>query len=159
MLKNEKIKAKEVHLTGMDGEDLGVVSIKEALTLAKTYKVDLVCTSIMSSPPPCQLIRAHELKEATQQAKKAAKPVKVKEIRLTTAIEPHDMDTKMLQAERILKAGNAVEFVVKLQGKEGPKAKALLEQLAADLKPYGTKQTGIQMNNKQVMVQLYPVNH
>ena len=58
MIKNEKIKASEVHVTGLLGEDLGVMSTKEALLLAKQLKVDLVCTSLMSSPPPCKLIGA-----------------------------------------------------------------------------------------------------
>lgn len=58
MIKNEKIKATEVQLTGLNGEDLGVMSTQEALLLAKRHKVDLVCLSLMTSPPPCKLIGA-----------------------------------------------------------------------------------------------------
>ena len=56
MILNEQIKASEVQLTGLNGESLGIVSRADALALAKKYKVDLVCISLMASPPPCKLI-------------------------------------------------------------------------------------------------------
>lgn len=156
MIKNEKIKASEVHLTGIHGEDLGILPTSEALAMARKLKVDLVCTNLFSSPPPCQLIGAGAAKEQKQQARKKDGPVKVKEIRLTPQIEDHDYETKKNQAHKLLSAGNAVSLVVKIQGKEGTKAKALLEELVQDLKEVGTKQTGIQLSGKQAMVQLNP---
>ncbi|MDQ1909990.1 translation initiation factor IF-3 [Paenibacillus sp. GD4] len=157
MIMNEKIKAAEVHLTGVDGEDLGVVATSEALAMARKLKVDLVCTSLMSSPPPCQLIGAGAAKQEAQQARKREKAPKVKEIRLTTQIEEHDYDTKRQQAERILSSGDAVLLVVKLQGKEGERAKELLESLLKDLSSVGRKQTGIQLSGKQAAVQVDPL--
>jgi translation initiation factor IF-3 len=160
MIKNEKIKASEVQLTGLHGEDLGVVPISEALALAKKWKVDLVCTSLMSSPPPCKLIGSGAAKQEAllekQQARKKEQPLKIKEIRLTANIEDHDYETKRSQAERILRAGDAVQLVVRIQGKEGPKAKELLEQLLKDLSLCGTKNSGIQLSGKQAAVQLNP---
>jgi translation initiation factor IF-3 len=156
MIKNEKIKAAEVKLIGVDGEDLGVVKTSEALALAKKLKIDLVCESLYSSPPPCRLIGAGAAKAALQQAHKREREPKVKEIRLTANIEEHDYDTKMAQAERILKAGDAALLVVRIQGKEGEKARALLEGLVKELAPYGSKKTGIQVSGKQAQVQLNP---
>ncbi|WP_284644926.1 translation initiation factor IF-3 [Paenibacillus silviterrae] len=157
MIMNEKIKAAEVLLTGVNGEDMGVVATSEALAMARKLKVDLVCTSLMSSPPPCQLIGAGAAKQEAQQARKREKAPKVKEIRLTTQIEEHDYDTKRQQAERILSSGDAVLLVVKLQGKEGVRAKELLESLLKDLSGVGRKQTGIQLSGKQAAVQVDPV--
>lgn len=161
MIKNEKIKASEVHVTGMQGEDLGVMSTKEALLLAKQLKVDLVCTSLMSSPPPCKLIGAGQAKQEAmqekQQARKSERAPKIKELRLTPHIEDHDLDTKCQQATRILQGGDAVQLVVKITGKEGAQAKALLEGLIKDLSAYGRKQTGIQLSGKQASVQLNPL--
>ncbi|MFC5446958.1 translation initiation factor IF-3 [Paenibacillus aestuarii] len=161
MIKNEKIKASEVQLTGVNGEDLGVMATTEALALAKRLKVDLVCTSLMSSPPPCKLIGAGQAKqEALQekhQARKQEKAPKVKELRLTPHIEDHDLDTKCQQARRILQAGDAVMLVVKISGKEGSQAKALLEQIIREMAPFGTKRTGIQLSGKQAAVQLDPL--
>lgn len=157
MIKNEKIKASEVQLTGVDGENLGVVPTPEALAMAKRLKVDLVCTSLLSSPPPCRLIRAGAAKEAAQQERKREREPKVKEIRLTPHIEEHDLETKRRQAENILRAGDAVLFVVRIQGKEGAAAKELLEELLKQLRPVGAKKTGIQLSGKQAAVQVDPL--
>ncbi|GGG06417.1 translation initiation factor IF-3 [Paenibacillus abyssi] len=160
MMINEKIKASEVHLTGLRGEDLGIVDREEALQLAKKLKADLVCTSLMSSPPPCKLMARGAAKQQAQQEKrdekKKAGPVKEKEIRLTANIEQHDYDTKLRQADKLLTAGNSVKLVIRLQGKEGPAAKAVLEQLIKDLAAVGTKASGIQLSGKQAMVQINP---
>lgn len=161
MIINEKIKASEVQLTGVNGEDLGVVSRDEALALAKQHKVDLVCTSLLSSPPPCKLVARGAAKQEAakekQDARKKEGPLKVKEIRLTANIEDHDYDTKLRQAEKLLTSGNAVQLVVKIQGKEGPKAKELLEQMLKDLSSCGKKETGLQLSGKQAAVQVNPL--
>lgn len=161
IIKNEKIKASEVQVTGLQGEDLGVMSTKDALALAKKLKVDLICTSLMSSPPPCKLIGAGAAKQEAlhekQQARKQEQGPKVKELRLTANIEAHDLDTKRQQAERILKGGDAVLLVVKISGKEGAKAKELLETLVKELGSHGKKHTGIQLSGKQAAVQLDPL--
>ncbi|WP_025850616.1 translation initiation factor IF-3 [Paenibacillus ehimensis] len=157
MIINEKIKASEVHLTGIDGEDFGIVPTAEALAMARKLKVDLVCTSLMSSPPPCKLVRAGTAKQEAQQARKREQAPKLKEIRLTPQIEEHDYETKKQQAERILKSGDSVQFVVRIQGKEGAQAKALLESLLNDLAASGRKKTGIQVSGKQAAVQVDPL--
>ncbi|PYY26560.1 translation initiation factor IF-3 [Paenibacillus illinoisensis] len=161
MIMNEKIKASEIELTGLNGEDLGIMSTKEALALAKQYKVDLVCLSLMTSPPPCKLIRAGAaIQEAQQEKKKSSKSPdkrKVKEIRLNLQMEDHDRDTKQAQAERILKKGDSVKLVIQVHGsKEGAAGKEWAEQLSKSLAEYGTKTTGIQVSGKQVVVQLDP---
>lgn len=156
MIMNEKIKAAEVALTGLNGEDLGIVPISEALAMAKKLKVDLVCMSLMSSPPPCKLIGAGDAKREKQQANASERQMKVKEIRLTPQIEEHDYDTKQRQAEKILESGDAVLLVVRIKGKEGAVAKELLERLMKDLSHAGRKTTGVQLSGKQAAVQLNP---
>lgn len=163
IIKNEKIKAAEVQLTGLNGEDLGIMSTREALALAKQHKVDLVCTSLMSSPPPCKLIGAGAAREEAQQAKKQASKSpdkrKVKEIRLQLQMEDHDRDVKQSQAERILRKGDSVKFVIQVHGaKEGEAGKVWAEELCKALKDVGSKTTGIQVSGKQVVVQLDPVS-
>jgi translation initiation factor IF-3 len=159
MILNEQIKASEVQLTGLQGENLGIVTRAEALALAKKYKVDLICTSLMASPPPCKLISRGSARQNADQANSKTRneaTMKVKEIRLTANIEAHDYETKLRQAEKLLASGCAVQFVVKLQGKEGPKAKELLEQMLKDLASSGTKATGIQVSGKQAAVLVNP---
>ncbi|WP_068620990.1 translation initiation factor IF-3 [Paenibacillus tuaregi] len=157
MILNEKIKAAEVRLTGLDGEDLGIVAASEALAMAKRLKVDLVCDSLMSSPPPCRLVSAGNARKEADQKRKSSQPPKLKEIRLTPRIEDHDYETKKQQAERMLKAGDVVRLVVKISGKEGAQAKSLLEDLVRDLKPVARPKSGIHVSGKQAEVQLDPL--
>lgn len=162
MIMNEQIKASEVRLIGLDGEDLGVVSREEALALARQHKVDLVCESLFSSPPPCRLIGRGAAKERESRQRKdermQGQAPKTKEIRLTPRIEDHDYETKLRQAEKLLREGYAVQLVVKLAGsKEGTMAKELLERLSKELSAFGKRETGIQVSGKQAAVRLLPV--
>lgn len=167
---NEQIKATEVVLTGLRGEKLGVVSREEALAMARSQGLDLVCTSLMSSPPPCSLIPKGKGKAVAQKeaatARKAGSSTaqggrnskeKVKELRFTAHIEEHDYDTKLRQADKHLRSGKPVQLVVKASGaKESSAAKAVLERLLADLKESGVKDTGIQTGGKGSQVKLNP---
>lgn len=162
ILLNEKIKAKEVLLTGVNGENLGVIPTSEALAMARKLKVDLVCTSLFSSPPPCKLVSRGAAKQESakekQDFRKKEQPLKLKEIRLTANIENHDYETKQRQAEKLLSSGNAVQLVVKLQNsKEGAKAKDLLERLLQELAASGKKESGIQVSGKQAAVRVNPL--
>ncbi|MGJ9383823.1 translation initiation factor IF-3 [Salipaludibacillus sp. CF4.18] len=155
MIKNNQIKTEEVHLTGLDGEDLGIVQTSEALAIAKENKVDLVCTSMLSNPPPCTLIASGKAKQEKQKANKKARKPKVKEIRLTPVIEEHDLETKKRRAEQILQSGDSVYFVVK--GKESARSKEMLESLLQELNHLGTKKNSVQTSGKQTAVQVDPV--
>ena len=162
MVINEKIKALEVQLTGVDGEDLGIVSTKEALEMAKDLKMDLVCLSLLSSPPPCRLVQISDFKNQTdkekQKQRKAEKGLKVKEIRLSAYIEDHDYETKKRQAERILTSGDAVQLVVRLEKKESILAKELVQRLIKELTSVGKQEKGIQVSGKQVTAVIQPVS-
>lgn len=167
---NEQIRASEVVLTGLSGEKLGVVSRAEALELARSQGADLVCTSLMSSPPPCSLMAKGQAKAAAQKQAASARqahPVqsagrgsgkeKVKELRFTAHIEEHDYETKLRQADKHLRSGKPVQLVVQASGaKEAAAAKTVLERLVADLKEAGVKETGIQTGGKGSKVKLNP---
>ncbi|EGG34670.1 translation initiation factor IF-3 [Paenibacillus sp. HGF5] len=159
LMMNEKIKAREVELTGLNGEELGVVSKDEALALAKRHKADLVCTSLFSSPPPCKLVSRGQAKQEAVKAKQQVSGglIKVKEFRLSVHIEDHDYDTKLSQMHKLLAAGKAVQPVIRIQGKEGEAARKLLERLVQDLAEVGKKETGIQVSGKQAAVKLLPI--
>ncbi|MGC5327258.1 translation initiation factor IF-3 [Brevibacillus sp. SYSU BS000544] len=161
MIMNEKIKASEVQLIGINEEDLGIVSTKEALRMAKDLQVDLVCLSLSSSPPPCKLVRQSEFKNQVnkekQKERKADKGAKIKEIRLTAHIEEHDYDTKKRQAERILNGGDAVQLTVRLEKKETQLATELIKRLIGELSHCGKQEKGIQTSSKQILANLYPL--
>ncbi|MBW4084857.1 translation initiation factor IF-3 [Paenibacillus sp. S150] len=169
VLINEQIRASEVVLTGLNGEQIGVVAREEALAMARSRGADLVCTSLMSSPPPCSLMPKGRAKSAAQKdgtARKAASgrasagpggKEKVKELRFTAHIEEHDYDTKLRQADKHLRSGKPVQLVVKASGaKEAAAAKAVVERLLTDLKEAGVKDTGIQYGGKGAQVKVNP---
>lgn len=160
MIMNEKIKASEVQLIGVDDEDLGIVPTKEALRMAKELRVDLVCLSLTSSPPPCKLVQQNEFKDQVnkqkQKERKAEKGSKVKEVRLTAFIEEHDYDTKKRQAERILVGGDAVQLTVRLEKKETQVATELIKRLVNDLAHCGKQEKGIQSSSKQILAMILP---
>jgi translation initiation factor IF-3 len=169
VLINEQIRASEVVLTGLRGEKLGVVSREEALAKARVAGADLVCTSLMSSPPPCSLVAKGKAKAAAQKEAAAARKAdagraaggkakeKVKELRFTAHIEEHDYDTKLRQADKHLRSGKPVLLNVKASGaKEAAAAKAVVERLLADLKEAGVKETGIQTGGKGSQVKVNP---
>ena len=161
MIMNEKIKASEVQLTGINGEDLGVVSTIAALQMAKELKVDLVCLSLTTSPPPCDLVHRADAKQKkikeNQQKRKVDKGGKVKELRLSAWIEGHDYETKKRQAEKILTSGDTVQLTVSLERKESQEAKMVVERFIKDLANSGKQETGIQVSGKQVMVRVIPL--
>ncbi|QRG70647.1 translation initiation factor IF-3 [Brevibacillus choshinensis] len=161
MIMNEKIKASEVLLIGVNGEDLGIVPTKEALKMAKELEVDLVCQSLASSPPPCRLVSRTDFKQQAIQdsakSRKAEKGPKLKEIRLSAFIEDHDYDTKKRQAERILVAGDSVQLTVRLEKKESQEAKKLVEELVRELAHCGKQEKGIQVSGKQVIAVMLPL--
>lgn len=160
MLINEKIKASEIELTGIDGEDMGIMSTKEALKIAKELKVDLVCLSLTSSPPPCQLMprQTAQKKQAKekQALNKQEKGPKMKEICVSATIEQHDYETKKRQAEKILSGGDWVQINVRLQRKESDAAKRIVAEFVQDLSHCAEKEKGIQTSGKQVSVVLKP---
>ncbi|RCX17740.1 translation initiation factor IF-3 [Fontibacillus phaseoli] len=168
VLINEQIKASEVALTGLRGEKLGIVSRAEALAMARSAGADLVCTSLMSSPPPCSLMAKGKAKAAAQKETAVRKAEtgrasghgskeKVKEFRFTAHIEEHDYETKLRQADKLLRSGKPVQCVVKASGaKEAVAAKAVLERLLADLKEVGVKESGIQTSGKGSQVKVNP---
>ncbi len=154
---NEQIKAYEVLLTGLNGEKLGIFTREEAIKLARAQGVDLVCMSLMSSPPPCCFVAKGKGKEILQKQTISNKELEIKELRFTAQIEDHDYETKLRQADKLLRSGKAVLLVVKASGsKEASIAKTLLEQLVTDLKEVGSKNSGIQSGGKGSQVQLNP---
>ncbi|MBY9077909.1 translation initiation factor IF-3 [Paenibacillus sp. HN-1] len=168
VLMNEQIKASEVSLTGLHGEQLGVISRDEALAMAVSAGADLVCTSLMSSPPPCTLMAKGTGKAAMRKESAARRAEdsrasgggsreKAKELRFTAFIEDHDYETKLRQAEKLLLAGKPVLLTVKAAGaKEAAASRAVLERLVNDLKTVGVKDTGIQSGGKGSQVKLNP---
>ena len=119
---NEQIRDKEVRVIGEDGEQLGVMSSKDALKLAKDADVDLVKIAPSATPPVCKLIDygkyKYELIRKEKEAKKKQKTIDVKEIRLSPNIDTNDLNTKVNHARKFLKKGDRVKVTLRFRGRE-----------------------------------------
>ncbi|MCR4998862.1 MAG: translation initiation factor IF-3 [Lachnospiraceae bacterium] len=119
---NEQIRDKEVRLIGSDGEQLGIMSAKEAMKLAEEAELDLVKIAPNAKPPVCKIIDygkyRYELARKEKEAKKKQKIVEVKEIRLSPNIEENDLNTKMNNARKFLSKGNKVKVTLRFRGCE-----------------------------------------
>ena len=119
---NEQIRDKEVRVIGEDGEQLGVMSSKDALKLAKDADVDLVKIAPSATPPVCKLIDygkyKYELIRKEKEAKKKQKTMEVKEVRLSPNIDTNDLNTKANQARKFITKGDKVKVTLRFRGRE-----------------------------------------
>ena len=113
---NEQIRDKEVRLVGVEGEQIGIVSIKEAQQMANEKNLDLVKIAPQAKPPVCKIMDYGKYKfdaaKKEKEARKKQKTVSVKEVRLSASIDTHDFETKIRNAQKFLKAGDKVKVSV-----------------------------------------------
>lgn len=130
---NHRIRVPEVRLVGVEGEQLGVVSIEEAMRMAGDLNVDLVEVAATARPPVCRLMDYGKFKylqkKRTADAKRTSTHVEVKEVKIRPKTDSHDFETKVAQARRFLVEGNRVKMTVMFRGREIAYAKTQGERL------------------------------
>ena len=121
-LVNEQIRGKELRVISDTGEQLGIMSSREALAIAEERDLDLVLIAPNAKPPVCKVMNygkyCFEQAKKAKENKKKQKTMEIKEIRLSLNIDVHDFNTKLKHAERFLKAGNKVKVSIRLRGRE-----------------------------------------
>jgi len=119
---NEQIRDKEVRVIDADGTQLGVMPTKQALELAIEKKLDLVNVAPSAKPPVCKILDygkyRYEMQKREKEAKKKQKVTEVKEIRVSTFIEKHDLQVKANNAAKFLKNGDKVKVSLRFKGRE-----------------------------------------
>ena len=119
---NGQIRDKEVRVIGEDGEQLGIMSSREAMKLAQEAELDLVKIAPKAQPPVCKIIDygkyIYELARKEKEAKKKQKTVEVKEVRLSPNIETNDLNTKVNNAKKFISKGNKVKVTLRFRGRE-----------------------------------------
>ena len=131
---NEQIRDREVRLIGENGEQLGIMSAKDAYKLAKEAELDLVKIAPTAKPPVCKIIDygkyRYELARKEKEAKKKQKVIEIKEVRLSPNIDENDLNTKMNNARKFLEKGNKVKVPLRFRGRE---TKYILDDFAEKL--------------------------
>lgn len=119
---NEQIRDKEVRVIGEDGEQLGIMSSKDALKLAEEAGVDLVKIAPTAKPPVCKIVDygkfKYEQTRKEKEAKKKQKTVEIKEIRLSPNIDTNDLNTKINAARKFIGKGDRVKITLRFRGRE-----------------------------------------
>jgi translation initiation factor IF-3 len=119
---NEDIDVPKVRLIGADGENIGVVSTREAMNYAAEAGLDLVEISPNADPPVCKILDygkyKYEAQKKKNEAKKKQKVIDVKEIKLRPNIDDHDYDVKMRNMRRFLSDGDKVKVTLRFRGRE-----------------------------------------
>ena len=119
---NEEIRDKELRIIGSDGQQLGIMSAKDALNLAEQKNLDLVKIAPQSNPPVCKIMDygkyRFEQAKREKEARKNQRVVDIKEVRLSLNIDTHDFNTKLNNALKFIKHGDKVKVSIRFRGRE-----------------------------------------
>ena len=137
---NEQIRDKEVRVVGEDGEQLGIMSSRDAQKLADEAGLDLVKIAPTAKPPVCKIVDygkyKYEQTRKEKEAKKKQKVIEIKEIRLSPNIDTNDLNTKMNAARKFLTKGDRVKVTLRFRGREMAhmnSSKHILDEIAENL--------------------------
>ncbi|MET9340547.1 MULTISPECIES: translation initiation factor IF-3 [unclassified Nonomuraea] len=160
---NERIRVPEVRLVGPNGEQVGIVSIHDALKLAQEADLDLVEVAATARPPVCKLMDYGKFKyESAMKAREARKNQAhtiIKEIKLRPKIDPHDYETKKGHVVRFLKAGDKVKVTIMFRGREQSRPELgfrLLQRLAEDVTELGFVESQPKQDGRNMIMVIGP---
>ncbi len=161
---NGDIEASEVRLVGANGEQVGIVTIEEALEAAQQAKLDLVEIAPDAQPPVCKVMDYGKklFDEKKQQAanRKKARQTQVKEIKFRPGTEEGDYQVKLRNLIRFLNDGDRAKVTVRFRGRELAHqhiGMELIQRLREDLAEYGTVDQEAKMEGRQLTMVLTPV--
>ncbi len=160
---NLDIAAASIRLIGAEGENVGVVSIDEAMRMAENVGLDLVEISPDADPPVCKILDygkfKYEAQKKKSEARKKQKTIDVKEIKMRPGIEEHDYQVKMRAMNRFLDSGDKVKVTLRFRGREmahqelGAK---VLERVRVDLNEQAKVEQFPKMEGRQMTMVLAP---
>ncbi len=160
---NEDITGTEVRLIGSDGEQVGIVTLEEALKTAQGESLDLVEIAVDSEPPVCRIMdygkHIFDEKKSRAEAKKKQKKTQVKEIKFRPGTEEGDYQVKLRNLTRFLSDGDKAKVTMRFRGREmahqdiGMK---LLKRVEVDLEEIGSVEMYPKMEGRQMTMVIAP---
>jgi translation initiation factor IF-3 len=161
---NEQIRDKEVRLIGKNGEQLGIMSSRDALELARKEDLDLVKVAPNAKPPVCKIIDygkyRYEMARKEKEAKKMQRTFEVKEIRMSPNIDTNDVNTKSNAARKFLTKGNKVKVTLRFRGREMAHISTtshILTDFAETLSDISTIEKAPKLEGRSISMVLAPV--
>lgn len=160
---NEAIRAREIRLIDENGEQLGIMVVREGLRIAAERGLDLVEVAPNAKPPVCRILDygkyKYEQAKRDREARKRQRTMDIKEVRMTPKIEGHDFQVKVRSAQKFLQDGDKVKATVRFRGREIVHAdigRALLLDLAEEVKDYGVIEREPRVEGKHMIMVLAP---
>jgi len=161
---NERIRAKEVQVITNDGKNLGTLSTREAVDLAKQQGLDLIEISPNANPPVCKIIDIgkykYDLQKKANKAKKKQKIMNLKEIKLRPVTEIHDYNFKIKNAQKFITKGDKVKFTIRFKGRElqhSSLGNDLMEKIKQDMQSIGRVELQPKFDGKQMIMVIQPL--
>ncbi|AQS54899.1 translation initiation factor IF-3 [Novibacillus thermophilus] len=162
---NEGIRAREVRLIGPNGDQLGIKKLREALQLAQEANLDLVNVAPNAKPPVCRIMDygkyRYEQSKREKEARKKQKVITVKEVRLSSSIEEHDLQTKLRNVKKFLKKGDKVKCSIRFRGREITHqdiGRELLNRIAEEVKDEAEVERRPKLEGRSMVMILTPVS-
>lgn len=161
---NQEIRVKEVRLIDENGENKGIVPVKEALLLADEAGLDLIEISPQAVPPVCKIMDygkyKYEQQKKKNEARKNQKIVNIKELKLRPMIDVHDYEVKVKQAKKFLSQGDKVKFTIRFKGREmsaNDMGRKVLDNLVDDLENICKVESEPKLEGRQMMMLIAPL--
>lgn len=153
-----------MRLIADDGEQLGIVSSREALSIAEERGLDLVKISPNANPPVCKIMNygkyLFELNKKAKEAKKNQKVIETKEVWLSMTIDVGDLNVKAKQAQKFLASGNKVKVSIRLRGRQMAHSELgldVMKRFYEIVKDAGTMEKQPQTEGRNIWMMLAPV--
>ena len=160
---NEEITAPEVRLIGVDGEQIGIVSLAAANKMAEEAGVDLVEIAPTAKPPVCRVMDYGKFKYAEakkrHEAKLKQKQIQVKEVKFRPGTDEGDYKIKVRNLTRFLTEGDKAKVTLRFRGREMAHQElgmALLKRVEADLQPVGSVEQWPKLEGRQMVMIIGP---
>jgi translation initiation factor IF-3 len=161
---NEEITSRTCRLIGVDGSQLGLFGVRDALRIANEQNMDLVEIAPNAEPPVCKVMDYRKYKyEQDRKAKAARKKqvrVEVKEMKFRPKIDVGDYETKKNHVLRFLRKGARVKITIMFRGREmahPEQGRMVLDRLAEDLKPFATVEQAPKMEGRNMHMLVAPI--
>ena len=161
---NNRINSLEVQVISSEGKNLGILSTKEAIHIAKEEGLDLIEISPNAKPPVCKIIDIgkykYDLQKKANKAKKKQKVIELKEIKLRPVTDVHDYNFKIKNAQKFLTKGDKVKFTVKFKGRELQHTNLgmdLMKRIQEDVKIIGKTDQDPKFEGKQITMVIQPL--
>lgn len=160
---NAEITAPEVRLIGVEGEQLGIVQIRDALRMSEEAEVDLVEIAPLAQPPVCKMMdfgkfKYREAKKA-HEAKLKQKQIQVKEVKFRPGTDEGDYKIKLRNLIKFLEEGDKTKVTLRYRGREMAHQEfgyRLIERIKQDLEPHAVVEQFPKMEGRQLIMVLAP---